>query len=76
MKLLEDPIEIQAYTELMISCSIDGCVEDFQESLTNPAKEPVEAWAKIMAARARESGWASDGSGRILCPLHAQHIRS
>jgi hypothetical protein len=76
MKPFEDPIEIQAYTELMISCSVDGCIQDFHESLIDLAKDPVDDWAKTMAARARASGWVSDGAGRVLCPLHAQYVKS
>jgi len=71
MKKLKDDIEIQAYLELMISCQIEECVEDFSESLEHPARDPVEEWAVEMARKARLIGWTSDKEGRVVCPKHS-----
>lgn len=68
---LEDAIAIQAYTELMISCQIPGCTEDFDECFRSPAKDPVERWANEMADMARREGWGVD-DGRVVCSRHFQ----
>lgn len=57
-KLDDDPIAIQEYSELMVSCQHEGCLEDFAESLSQPASDPVERWAEELSKKARLSGWA------------------
>ena len=70
MTILSDPIADVAYTELLIACQVDGCPNVFQKSLEEPATDPVELWATAMAKLAREAGWSTDATGRVLCPTH------
>lgn len=72
MKALDDPIVAQAYSELMINCQREGCLEDYSESLNQPAEDPVEKWALDMAEKARLSGWSSNKDGVVLCPIHSK----
>jgi hypothetical protein len=65
-----DPIVDYAYTELLISCQTDGCLMFFPETIKEPADDPVDVWAIRMAQLARESGWSSEASGKVLCPEH------
>jgi len=75
MKILEDVIEIQAYSELMISCQIKDCVEDFDSSLTQAAQDPVEKWAVDMAKKARLAGWTANNQGLVVCPKHSKQVK-
>ncbi len=67
----EDAIETLAYSELLISCQVDGCTSVFQPTLDEPATDPVEEWAKEMTNRARKVGWSVSADGQVLCPKHA-----
>ncbi|GKT26109.1 hypothetical protein [Acidovorax sp. SUPP3334] len=71
MNELNDPIESLAFAELIISCQVDGCLNIFQKSLDEPATDPVEKWSVKMSGLARAAGWASDPTGKVLCPIHA-----
>lgn len=66
----EEAMETLAYSELLISCQVEGCGSVFQPTLDEPATDPVEEWAKGMANRAREAGWSESADGRVLCPKH------
>ncbi|GKS77070.1 hypothetical protein AVME950_19260 [Acidovorax sp. SUPP950] len=66
-----DPIANLAFTELIITCQADGCLNLFQKSLDEPATDPVEKWSVKMAGLARDAGWGSDAMGKVLCPVHA-----
>ena len=68
----DDPIMIQAYSELMISCQEEGCLESFAEALSQPASDPVEKWAEELSKKARLSGWATNDDGLVLCPVHSK----
>jgi hypothetical protein len=68
--VITDPIFDLAYTELLISCQADGCLIFFPETIKEPASDPVDIWAIRMAQYARESGWSSEASGKVLCPEH------
>lgn len=66
----EDAMETLAYSELLISCQMDGCSNVFQPALDEPATDPVEEWACHMTSRARRAGWSVGADGRVLCPRH------
>ena len=65
-----DAIEDMAYTVIFISCQVAGCHEMYEPCISEPMTEPIEIWAKDIAQRAKEAGWASHKDGRVLCPLH------
>lgn len=73
MNLSKDPIALLAYSELMISCQVNGCIEDLQESLVTTASDPVDEWANSMSEKARSLGWSSDSNGSVLCPKHSKN---
>ena len=66
----EDAMETLAYSELLISCQVDGCSSVFQPTLDEPATDPVEEWACDMTNRARKAGWSISADGQVLCPTH------
>lgn len=70
MNMREDAMETLAYSELLITCQVDGCSNVFQPTLDEPATDPVEEWAKDMSDRARKAGWSVSNDGRVLCPIH------
>lgn len=49
-------IENQAFTELLVSCQLPGCSVLFAQCLEHPAADPVEDWARRMAALAVDAG--------------------
>jgi hypothetical protein len=65
-----DPTENQAYCMTIIDCDVAGCYETFEDSLNEPATNPVEDWAADMTLRARKAGWSSNDDGQVLCPNH------
>lgn len=68
---LADPIAVVAFSELMISCQVSGCLNVFSKSVDVPATDPVNVWSESMAASAREMGWSAGSAGQVLCPIHA-----
>lgn len=71
MSTPRDPIAEIAYTELIIACEMTGCSSVFGPSLSDPATDPVEAWAGDMADRARQAGWTVGFDGKLKCPSHS-----
>ena len=69
--LNDDPIAIQAFNELMISCEVSDSCEDFELCFEKPVSDPVEDWAVEMALAARKAGWYVDGEGRVVCPSYS-----
>lgn len=67
-----DAIVALAYAEPLIACQMAGCWHVFQESLEDPAIDPVVDWASKRAGLARDSGWSAGSAGRILCPRHGE----
>ena len=63
-------METLAYSELLITCQMDGCNHVFQPTLNEPATDPVDDWAKRMTELARKAGWSVSVDGRVLCPIH------
>jgi RES domain-containing protein len=68
----QDPISELAYTDLMITCQIDGCANVFEASLREKPSDPVQDWADRMAKLARDAGWTAEDSGAVVCPTHAR----
>jgi len=54
----------------MISCQHPGCSRLFDPSVRNPATDPVEEWAEVVAHDARAAGWKVGASGRVECGKH------
>jgi hypothetical protein len=73
MKNIQQSIQDLAYTELLVRCKVNACLNLFEPSLDEPAKDPVDDWAQTMALRAMQDGWSADSEGRVLCPAH-QHL--
>ena len=67
----DDPLEVLAHCECLLACQASGCRALYEPTLTDPAADPVEAWAHRMATSARRDGWAANSSGLVLCPLHS-----
>ena len=72
MSNFERAIEDHAYVQVIINCSVGGCLTLFEPSLDEPFTDPIDEWAKEMAKRAVDAGWAADTSGKVLCPKHRQ----
>jgi len=74
MSTASDHIAEIAYTELVIACAAPGCSSIFEPSLSEPATDPVEAWAVDMAGRARQAGWRAGPLATVLCPAHSEQL--
>jgi hypothetical protein len=68
MQSASSPLFRQAFNELLICCETKGCLNTFEMTLLEPAKDPVEGWAIHMASLASDEGWGADGNGNVRCP--------
>lgn len=65
-------LEEMAFIDLIIACEPEACGNIFQPTIDDPASDPVEEWAKIMAKRAEDAGWTVESPSRALCPEHSE----
>ena len=66
-----DRLEEIPFNELILACTYEGCSNILEYTIENPAKDPVDVWAKSVSALARSEGWTTGKFGNVLCPEHS-----